>query len=53
MTTKTLKKIAKTKRCVILGVSTVIHYTSEIKQQAKNFKTNLYSLQSHFIEFKK
>ncbi len=40
MTTKTLKTIAKTKQRVILGANTVIHYTSEIRQQAKNFKTN-------------
>lgn len=40
MTTKALKKIAKTKWHVINGINTTIHYTKEIKQQARVFRAN-------------
>lgn len=44
MKTKNLKKIANTKRRIILMANITIHYTSEIVMQAKVFKRNLNDL---------
>lgn len=47
MTKKTLKTIAKTKSRVIVGINTTIHYTKEIKQQARVFIANFKQLNKY------